>query len=55
MTEFAIISNGDIVNVIASRKPLSQMQDEYSRYVVKPLSETTTEQRKNYEYWSERP
>lgn len=55
MTEYAMLYNGAVVNVITTALPLDDVRKSFPSYEVKPLDQVPQALRDQYEFWGERP
>jgi len=55
MTEWALLRNGKIVNVVTTYANLEEMQKSYPGYVIKDIYTLPDSVLQKYQYWNERP
>lgn len=55
MTEYAILSGGEIVNVSSTSAPIDEVKKRFPNHTVKPLDSVPLAVKQRYRYWNERP
>ncbi len=55
MSEWAILKNGEIVDVVTTGLSRSEMQRKYPNYQIEDIYGLPSDVQQRYQYWDERP